>query len=306
MHAPRRTILLAVIGVALIAVFAVLPAPKLIFRRSPIVSARLPGDVRRVAMTVEPNGIVHAALEVYIGSNWSIQYWTSIPALTPKATVVTHDLLDNGDAQIVLNGSTTWLGWVSHDPKRDVYRLLVTSHHDDQKRHDRGFPQPEVLATTTKSLVLRALRTVPHSGGVFADYDVAGKRASVAVGAAKSSPINEIIGTPGPPINAPREATVAQVENRNDLYVYTLEGVAVLVRGSSRTRLASARACCPSIAAQAPRVTLGSQAMDRIWVAWIVEQPGKAIHHTAEIRYFGPPGRFTSGGTIPVTALTKA
>ncbi|MHB8510993.1 MAG: hypothetical protein ACYDCC_02335 [Actinomycetota bacterium] len=289
----RRTSLLAIVGAGLIAMFAILPAPKLIFRVSPIVSPRAAGDVRRIVMAVEPNGIVHAALEVWIGSNWAIEYWTSIPKLTPSAEVVTHDLLENGDAQLALHGTTLWLAWVSHDLSNDHYVLHLTSHRDEGKHHDQGFPAPKTIATSSSKVI--SLSAI--------SFDKDKPELTYTVGKSSFGPAVKAVSASGLP-SAPKGATV--VSSGAAAYAYKLAGGITVVTGKQSTRLASRLSCCPAVAEyDLPGKQCPSKCLGHLWVAWIVEQSANPIHHYVEIRYFGNAKRFTQGGRIPVIALTK-
>lgn len=142
MSASRRTILLIASAVVLLAAFAVLPAPDLIFRRSPVVSDRVAGDVRRIAMTVEPDGSMHAALEVWTDSDWDIEYWSSITNLTPVARVVTLDLIEQREVSIAMTGERLALAWVDYDAKAKRYALQVTT----KQRIDRNWAKPVAIS----------------------------------------------------------------------------------------------------------------------------------------------------------------
>ncbi|HVL90997.1 MAG TPA: hypothetical protein VM841_12260 [Actinomycetota bacterium] len=148
MSASRRTILLVATAAMLLAVFAVLPAPELIFRRSPIVSDRIAGDVRRIAMTVEPDGAMHAALEVWTDSDWDIEYWSSITNLTPVARIVTLDLIEQRDASIAMAGDRLALAWIDVDAKAKRYALQVAT----KRRIDRSWAKPVVVAQGNRPL----------------------------------------------------------------------------------------------------------------------------------------------------------
>lgn len=143
MPASRRTILLIATAAVLLAAFAVLPAPRLIVRRSPVVSDRVAGDVRRVAMAVEPDGSMHAALEVWTDSDWDIEYWSSITNLTPVARVVTQDLIEQREVAIATAGSRLALAWVDYDAKAKTSTLQVTG----KMRIDRNWAKPIAIAT---------------------------------------------------------------------------------------------------------------------------------------------------------------
>lgn len=122
-----RRVALAVLGVALVAVLAAVDSPRVIFRRSPTVADRIAGDVRRVALAVEEGGVVHAALEVWTDSDWDVEYWSSIPALTPSARVVTNDLVEQRDVGLAIAGDWLALAWVEVDRAGDIVALKVTT-----------------------------------------------------------------------------------------------------------------------------------------------------------------------------------
>lgn len=293
MSAPRRTFLLAAVGVALIAVFAVLPAPKLIFRRSPIVSDRTAGDVRRIVLAMEPNGIMHAALEVWTDSDWDIEYFSSVPKLTPKARIVTVDGIEQSGTQIAINRGTLWLAWIDHDLKKETWALRVSKK---RPRPDRNFPPALTLASGTSPITLQRLRFAGATPVL--DYTAFDAAKTIAVPAA--TPVPTVPDeAPEPPVDAPKGADIARSADPS-VYAYANAGAVVMVDGGRSTTLARTDACCTAI------VTSGSGATRKTWVAWLVAEPGAAIHHHAEIRYFGPAAPYTSGGTIPVTALANA
>lgn len=179
MPASRRTILLIATAAVLLAAFAVLPAPRLIFRRSPVVSDRIAGDVRRVAMTVEPDGSMHAAVEVWTDSDWDIEYWSSITGLTPVARVVTIDLIEQRDAAIAMTGDVLALAWVDYDDNSKTYALQVAT----KRRIDRDWARPATVARGPKRLAQPAV-AVGAAGSVTVAFVEGGHIAIATVAAA--------------------------------------------------------------------------------------------------------------------------
>jgi len=196
--ASRRTILLIATAVVLLAAFAVLPAPRLIVRRSPVVSDRIAGDVRRIAMAVEPDGSMHAALEVWTDSDWDIEYWSSITSLTPVARVVTKDLIEQRDAAIAMTGDRLALAWVDYDAKAKQYALQVTT----KQRIDRDWAEP-VTVSSGAAVIREPSVQVVERGTVLVGYvrgDVLAM-ARVAGGSSSGISLTEVVGARRPQIS---------------------------------------------------------------------------------------------------------
>lgn len=114
----RRSVFLIAVGAFLIAAFAILPAPKVTFRRSPPVNDRRPGDVRHVELATDTSGNVHALLEVWTDSDWDLEYWSSVQGLAPVAEIITNDLIEQSHVVLTLSGEWLIAAWLENLPGR--------------------------------------------------------------------------------------------------------------------------------------------------------------------------------------------
>lgn len=293
----RRLLFLTVVAAVILAGFAASPAPKVLFRRSPTVADRIPGDVRRVSLAVEDTGgivgTLHAVLEVWTDSDWDLQYWTSIPGIpdrSGKAKIITNDLIEQRDSHLAIGKRVVALAWVEGGKKDGAYRLKVAT----KKTSDRDFTKP-VAALTSERPIAKPLVIVGR-GGMLAD------RVSVYF---------TLLGGPqgrnGKVWDAQlgvrdAEGTSARRDNSSSMQTVSYDAFSASLRAGTveaalpggKEVLAKSGACCTAIAGFGQRV----------WVSWLESQNRKGIYRVVRLRYAGPPGRFTGAMTIPVTALS--
>jgi hypothetical protein len=113
----------AVIGGAFIALLAALPAPRLSVSRTPeVVPKHTPsGDVRNISIATD-GPYVQTAVEVFDGTDFEIYYWTDFPGLTPIATSITADIIEQRWARIAVRGVTAVVAWIEDTDGGSIVR----------------------------------------------------------------------------------------------------------------------------------------------------------------------------------------
>lgn len=148
-----------------IAALAVLPSPSLTVTRTPEVVPQHtpPGNVRNIALASD-GPYVQAAIEVFDGTDYEIYYWTDVPGLTPSATAVTGDIVEQRWARIVARGDQMTLAWIEDVGGGSIIRTASK----DPRGYKYSWSKPSTLLAKDHPLGGLAVALAPNGKAVVA------------------------------------------------------------------------------------------------------------------------------------------